>query len=63
MRLAHDTLDDLIAALYPYPDKQDFADFLRLIFYIILVVRPENRAKIPMLRQRWLTAVSRLLDE
>ncbi|OXV09092.1 hypothetical protein Egran_03145, partial [Elaphomyces granulatus] len=36
----HDTLDSLIAGLYPYPDKQDFANFLRLI----LVMRPEKRA-------------------
>jgi hypothetical protein len=42
----HDTLDS-----YPYPDKQDFANSLRLI----LVVRPERRAIMTvLLRQRWL---------
>jgi serine/threonine protein kinase len=47
----HDTLDSLIAGWYPYPDKQDFANFLRLI----LVMRPEKRANISvLLRQRWL---------
>jgi serine/threonine protein kinase len=47
----HDTLDSRIAGLYRYPDKQDFANFLRLI----LVMRPERRANISvLLRQRWL---------
>ncbi|OXV05211.1 hypothetical protein Egran_07021, partial [Elaphomyces granulatus] len=42
------TLDGLVAEFYHYPDKQDFADFLRLI----LVMRPEKRANIPtLLRQ------------
>jgi hypothetical protein len=47
----HDTLDSLIAGYYPSPDKQDFANFLRLI----LIVRPERRANMPvLLHQRWL---------
>jgi len=37
------TLDSLIEDSYPYPDRQDFVNFLHLI----LVVRPEKRGDIP----------------
>ncbi|OXV06844.1 hypothetical protein Egran_05389 [Elaphomyces granulatus] len=46
-----ETLYTLTEEFYIYPDKREFAEFLRLI----LVIRPENRANIPMpLHQKWL---------